>query len=213
MKFSELNKEQKQLLILVVGGIFTLLMIGSNLVITPAKAAAEEGRQNIATFENQVNRGESVLRRDALVRKETLELSSTALDLYQTHLPPIASRYIWALEKVSQLGADLDLQLTVQEHSGTRYIPVRDLSSLDVNSIPMWIPYPVDVRLNTSFENLQKFLSLLYERYPYCSVGKIEIAATPIHPENHNISLLLEWPVFRFEQELDWITAQAGENR
>lgn len=211
MKFSELNKEQKQLLILAVGGTFTLLMVLSNLLIAPAKAAAEAGRKNVAEFELKVSRGERMLRRNVQVQRETEELSTRVMKIYRDHLPPEVSRYIWALEQISQLGEDLGLQLTVQEHPGARYIPIRDKGNLDVNSIPMWIPYPVDVSLNTSFENLKKFLSLLHERYPYCSVGKFEIAASPSHPENHAISLLLEWPVLRLEDDLNWVRAQAAE--
>ncbi len=211
VSFSELNKEQKQLLILAVGGTFTLLMVLSNLLIAPAKAAAEAGRKNVAEFELKVSRGERMLRRHVLIQKETEKLSSTVMRIYREHLPPEVSRYIWALEQISQLGEDLGLQLTVQEHPGARYIPIRDKGKLDVNSIPMWIPYSVDVNLNTSFENLKKFLTLLHECYPYCSVGKLEIPAAPMNPENHNIALLLEWPILRLEEDLAWVRSHVEE--
>lgn len=212
MKFSELNKEQKQLAILVVGGTFTLLMVLSNLLIKPAKEAAKAGRKNQSEFELKVSRGESMLKRDVQIQKETNELSTKLMAIYREHLPPEASRYIWALEQISQLGEELGLQLNVQEHSRNRYVPVRDKEKLDVSSIPMWIPYSVDVTLTTSFENLKKFFTLLHDRYPYCSVGKLEISATSVNPENPDISLLLEWPVLRREEDLNWVREQSAED-
>lgn len=211
MKFSELNKEQKQMLILAVGGTFTLLMVLSNLLIAPAKAAAAAGNEHVAEFELKVNLGESMLKRDIQMQKETQKLALTAMTIYQEQLPPESSRYIWALEQISQIGEELNIQLTVQEHPGSRFIAVRDKEKLDVNSIPMWIPYSVDVNLNTSFENLKKFLSILHKRQPYCSVGKLEIAADPVHPENHSITVLVEWPVFRLQEDLTWVSSQAEE--
>ena len=69
MKFSDLNKEQKQLLILAVGGSFTLLMIASNLVMKPAKAAAANAEKVIAELESEVNKGELLLQRDDFARQ------------------------------------------------------------------------------------------------------------------------------------------------
>jgi len=207
VKFSELNKEQKQLLVLAVGGVITLFMIVFNLMIVPAREAAEQGRRHTERYEMDVNRGEALLRRDRRTREEAREAANAMLEIYREHLPPEAGRYIWALERISQIGEDLNLQLVVREHPGSRYIPVRDMNRFDPNSVSMWIPYAVDVEMRTSFANLQNFLRELHTRYPFCSVGSLRITASSENPLHHEVRLLLEWPVFRFQEDLNELEA------
>jgi hypothetical protein len=32
-----------------------------------------------------------------------------------------------------------------------------------------------------------------------------------MNPENHTISLLLEWPVLRLDEDLNWVKSQAAQ--
>lgn len=216
MNFSSLTKEQKQLVILGVGGCFTLIMIVSNLVIGPAKEKAAEAEEIILELENKVASGERILRRNVRVQRDVNSFSSEILAIHESELPPRTSPYVWAVENLSLLADELGLNLSIQEHPTTRYIPVSDsLKNLNVNSIPYWVPYSVDVKINTSFAKLQSFLVLLEKALPYASIGEITIQASSNTPERHQITVLVEWPTFRFEEDLRSLTelTQTGDRK
>jgi hypothetical protein len=204
MKFSELNKEQKQILFLAVGGVITFFAIMGNLVIGPARANAAEAREIIAEVEDKVDKGERILRRQALVTRDVTSFSSDILAVHQEHLPPRISPYIWAVENLSLLAEELELVISVQEHPTKRYVPVPErLEDLEVNSIPYWIPYTVDVEMNASFAKVKSFLDLLENEFPYASVSEMQIQASIEDPLRHEVSIMVEWPTFRFDDDLD----------
>jgi hypothetical protein len=209
VKFSELNNDQKKLLILSIGGAITVLMIISNLVIKPAKKAAEKAEEIILEFGKEVSRGELLLKRDQRIRVQTREDAIAILKIYEEQLPPESSRYGWALDNLIGLSERAELEISVKEYKGTRYIPAQQGEKVDPDSIPMWIPYTLTVDTLTSFANLKNFLDLIKDEFPYCSVANIQISASDRDPENHSISFAIEWPVFRYSEDLAWIKAQA----
>jgi len=212
MKFSEMNKEQKQLLILAVGGGITILMIVSNLLVKPTKEAALAAEEIIEELGSDVARGELLLERDSRIRSKTQEDAKAILNIVEEDLPPENGRYGWALENLSGVSEEVGVLFVVKEYRGTRYIPIKPGLDFNQDSVSMWIPYTVEVQFKTSFENLKKILSILQEKFPYCSLANMQINASNQDPENHDISLILEWPVFRLDSDLVWIKEQAGKS-
>lgn len=215
MNFSEMNKEQKQLLVLAVGGTITIIAILSNLVIGPARAEAAEARKTIEELEDKVIKGERVLRRSVMVNRDVQNFASEVLSVHEEHLPPRISPYIWAVENLSLLAEDLDLVISVQEHPTSRFMPIpEDMEDLNRSSVPYWVPYTVDVDVNTSFAKLKSFLNLIHRELPYASVAGLQIQASSTQPERHAISMMLEWPTFRFPEDLEWLQnpTPAGES-
>ncbi|MDF3130426.1 hypothetical protein P0Y35_14560 [Kiritimatiellaeota bacterium B1221] len=209
MKFSEMNKEQKQLVILGVGGAITILFIVVNLLVKPAKEAALKAEEVIAELESEVNRGQMVLDRDLKVKKEVKASAKEILEIVNRELPPSTGRYAWALANITEVFEDMGVYLDMEETRGLRYLPLKDGQEFNPDSVSMWVPYSVTVRFKTSFENLKKILNLLKEKFPYCSIAKLDIRASEQDYENHNISLILEWPVFRFDSDQAWMEKQA----
>lgn len=209
INFAELNKEQKQLLILSVGGVITLIMLGSNLLMKPANAAAAEAEELILKYEQDVRRGELLIRRDQRVRAQTQSDSKEILKIYQEQLPPEINRYGWALDNLIALSDKIDLEIFVKETREDRFIPERQGEKSNPESVPMWVPYSVDVEFRTNFANLKKFLNLIEKEFPFSSVANMQISSTDQDPENHFINFTVEWPVFRYDEDLDWIISQA----
>jgi len=206
VNFSEMTKEQKQLLILAVGGTITMFFILSNLVIGPMREDAAAAREVIEELENTVYKGERVLQRSVLNRRSVKDFSAEVLSIHRDELPPRFSPYIWAVEVLSLLAEKQDLVIAVQEHPELRYMPARDgLADVNKHSVPYWIPYTVDVTMDTSFANLKNFLQLLHEELPFAAVAGLRIQASISDPERHEISLMVEWPTLRFEDDLTWL--------
>lgn len=212
MKFSELNKEQKQLLILAVGGVITMFFIISNLIIGPAKEQAAEAETIIDELDKKVRDGDRILRRAVMAERQVKTLSSEILSIHQSELPPLSSPYIWAVEKLSLLAEELQLNVTVREHPTNRYQTITpSMNEFDPESVPLWIPYTVDVEVNTTFAKLKKILVLLEESLPYASVAELVVQSNDATPEEHEITFMVEWPTFRREEDLTWMTEQLAE--
>jgi hypothetical protein len=214
MNLSEMDKEKKQLLILAVGGCITVVMVISNLLIGPARADAATATETIAELENEVSSGERILRRAVMTERDVRNFSSEILAIHRDELPPSTSPYIWAVENLSLLAEELNLTISVKEHPAARYVPVSPtLSDVNPESVPMWIPYSVDVEFNASFAKLKNFVDVLEESLKFAAVVGLRVESNPSNPEEHDISLILEWPTFRFEEDLAWIQEQAGEEK
>jgi len=205
MKFSEMDKNQKQLLILSVGGVITAFFIVQNLLLKPAKEAALEAQTTIEELESEVNKGDLLLKRDTTLRKEMGNMAAEIQELRAQNLPPETSRYIWALQHISSLARGVGIKADVQETPGVRYMPSNAGKNTNRESVPMWVPYSVNVTMYTSFENLKKFLQELRVAHPFVSVGSVQIEPNDVTPEIHYIRLTLEWPVLRFEEDLEWL--------
>ena len=209
MSFKDMDKERKQLLILAVGGVITLFFIISNLVIGPARAEATEAEVIIKDLERDVRNGERLLRRSVMTERDATSIASEIHAIYEQELPPRTSSYIWTVEKLSLLAEEAGLSITVREHPQPRFEKIPPgLTNINPDSIPYWIPYSVDVNINTTFAKLTNFLNLLDDSLPFASVADLRIQANAATPEQHGVTLLLEWPTFRFESDMDWISEQ-----
>jgi len=211
MSFKDMDKEKKQLVILAVGGAITLFFIVSNLVIGPAREDATEAEEIINELERDVRNGERLLRRSVMTEREVKSISSEIFSIYQKELPPRTSTYIWTVEKLSLLAEEADLSITVREHPNKRYVDIPpSLTDVSPDSVPFWIPYSVDLEVNTTFAKLKNFLTLLEESLPFASVAGLKIQSNAGTPEEHGVTLLLEWPIFRFQDDNDWISEEVN---
>lgn len=211
MSFSEMNKEQKQLVVLAVMGLVTAISVVSNMIIGPAREDAAEASVVIKEKKAEVATGEAVLIRDARNQRDIADFSVVLKEVHEEFLPPESSTYIWAVEKLSLIAEELDMVIKVRQHPSARYRVTSRVKSADLaeDTIPMWIPYATDVDMNASFAKLQSYLNLLREKVPYASVSRIRISAGGQNPEEHAISLIVEWPTFRFPEDLEWIQSES----
>jgi hypothetical protein len=203
-----MNQERKKVVILISGVCFTLLIGLNTFVFNPVKQAATSRKERIPDVEKKIFSGKHLLSQEQKLRRETEGYATDILDIHNKHLPPASDRYIWALNFLSGVTDDLNVQLLVQEHSENRFVATKGVENLDANSVPFWVTYSVDVTMRTDFSTLCYFLSQLYEVSPFCSLASLQIVARPTTPETHDITLVLEWPVLRFEQDLELLKAQ-----
>ncbi|WFB37003.1 hypothetical protein P3T73_04420 [Kiritimatiellota bacterium B12222] len=202
MKNAGGNKEKLQKILLSYGGAFFLLAMLNNLLFFPAKMEAIQSKQLIAEIDDKLLTGEGVM----LHSFDSLEGSSFSatqvLEILEEELPPESNRYSWALGLLSDVAAEAGMKLSITHHEEKRYVPVLTRDKLDVNSVPFWATYAVDVDVETSFDAFIQFLNVLNERLPYCSLATLEITALRSSPEVHRIHMTFEWPVLRFNEDL-----------
>lgn len=210
MKFSELNKQQKEYLILGVMGIVTTFAILQNLVIAPNRAKAEAARATIDRLASEVRTGEAILARDRVNRNRLQTVSGEILALLEEDAPPDFSRYTWALGRISRIAREADIFPQIREFGGQRFVTHRQPYNQVREKSGMWIPYSVEVDFRAGYDQTLRFLQALHEQAPLASVGQLTIRANPDDPMNHLVSLIVEWPVFRHPEDKTFLAASTG---
>lgn len=214
MKFSEMNKEQKQYVVLGVMAVVTTFFVLQNIVVGPMRARASQAEETISDLQPKVRLGEAMLRRDRVNRDEILAISEEILATSQTQLPDRQSQLSWAQRVLNeiikdQLGLDGEAE---RVHPAQRAAVPRGSYEEVQDRVSMWSVFAVDVTLRAGFDDLRRFLDVLYEQQPYASVGRMTLSANPANPEKHRVEMVVEWPVFRFRQDIELLTTHAGEN-
>jgi len=210
MKFSELNKEQKQYVVLGVMMVVTAVAVIQNLLLAPRRERLAAAQKMITDNEARVRRGEATLRRDRVTR-ESLRETAAAIVKISEELPPELSRYTWALNRVMGVAHDLELPPPlVREYSGQRFVAHRRPYAEVRDRASMWVPYTLEVTAQLGYHDLLRFLAKLKEDHPYISVGSLSIQENVATPERHNIRMLLEWPVFRHGRDREVVRELAG---
>lgn len=205
MNFQEMNKEQKQQLILGILIVCTVVFLGQNAVLRPAKEKLALAKTETKDLSPKVTMGETILSRDLRNKREVTDLAGKIDRIQSAHLPPAEGRFIWALQQISNVGHSLDLNVKVAETNRDRYRKSNGKTFAETkNNVPMWIPYAVDVSFSATFHQTTEFLRRLQASNPYISVGQLGIyAAEPDeNPELQTISIVVEWPVFRDNRDL-----------
>lgn len=197
MNFKNIPKQQRDMLVLGVMGAITFVMLILNFVLSPAQARAVSARKNITDLQQKVHKAETLLRVDRRNRESMRAHAEAIVTAIEQNPPPKDSRYLWSLQKISDIGHKLGLIITIREHGGTRFIPNRQPYADIRERVPLWVPYAVEVTLEASYTDLQNFLRLFQEENPYASLGRLEILPQLTNPERHKINLILEWPVPR----------------
>lgn len=202
MKFSDLNKEQKQIAFLAIGGVFTVFMILNNLVLGPMRENAAAAQNKTDELERKVNRGEAILRRER-INQVAIQSAATEIGaIREQYLPPEISRYTWALRQISDIGFPLGIQAQVREHELPRFVPHTSPYRQIKLDTPMWVPYAVQVNFTAGYAKVIQFIDRLCNANPYVSIGMLTIQRNPNHPENHLVQMVVEWPVLRFNEDI-----------
>lgn len=210
MKFSELSKQQKEHLILAVMGVVTFIAIVQNLVLAPNKVKAAAARTTIDELASEVRNGESLLARDITNRRRLETLAGQILTQVEAEGPPEFSRYTWALGRISQVANPMGIFPQIREFSGQRFMPNRLEYAKARDKSGMWVPYTVEVEFRAGYGAAVAFLEALHREDPLASVGQLSISANPDDPERHLVKLLVEWPMFRYTEDREFLLSMKG---
>lgn len=197
------NKQDAKVLLLAVGGTVLFLRILYVAVLAPATDEAAALERRLPEIRDRLGEGRRLLERSAELRRAVRDPAGEIPRIREKVLPPVSGRYLWAVSTLSRVARGLGLDPLVREHPDERFLPVGNPLNLDPDSIPMWATYAVEVDLLAGYADLKAFLGRLREEVPYGSVASMRITDRPTTPETHGVHLIVEWPVPRFETELD----------
>ena len=212
MNFANMNKEKKQQLILGVLMAATVLFFVMNGVVKPAREEFAKARKVVLDLEPKVRNGESLTRKDQLTRRDLQARARLIIAEQRQHRPPAESRFTWALQYVTDITHGMGLQAKVEELKTPRFRPAAKAYASIAGSIPIWVPYAVDVRLVASYDEVKTLVALLQAGNPYASVSQLGIYAGGADIEKHSVTLIVEWPILRDRAEMETLRKLAGES-
>ena len=210
MKFSELNKEQKQYLILGVMALAFAVFGLNNFLVAPMRARSAAAEKTISELESEVRIGEALLRRDKSNQEELQRLAREILEIHETQLPPEISRYNWGFQLVSSVTAPMGLQPRVQQHGTPRFMPHTGNYTAVKNTSTFWIPYAITLDLDASYQEVIELIEGFYTANPHTSVASLTLQRIRETPEKHQVNMILEWPVLRHAEDLEYLTTLRG---
>jgi len=210
MSFNDLNKEQKQLVVLAVMAVVVVVALGKQLILGPAKEKAENAQRMIEEKGKERTLGTRMLNRDPSI-KANLGVMGNDLIVERTEgkIPPRIGKELWAQKRLTNIGYNLGLSLTVSEHRTLRHIPLQEKGDLKPEDVSFWVPYAVEVTTRAGYADLKEFLRNVYDQDPYASLARLQIAASEKDPLLHDVLMIFEWPIPRSEEDIDMLRSYA----
>lgn len=179
MKFSELNKGQKQKLILGVllacGGVYALWNFGVQPIITSQK----RDQQRIESLKTERRKEQLLLASGGRTDKEYRQLRDSLHNIIVEYLPPHQNAIAWAAEIIGAAATESGIPesaLAIQgSDSGKPF--VSSPGKREKNAVPPLLEqYTVSVTVKTPYHRLGRFVAALEERIPYVVFGEFSIS-------------------------------------
>ena len=218
MNIQEWDKEQKQLVILGIMTVVVIIALGNQLVLGPAKIKAAQAETLIQEKGREKETGERLLRRDPTVRREMREdFSWIRAEREAGKIPRASNKLFWAQRRLYDIGDSLSLKFDVLDYTSStpRYITpggtARDYAA-ELEKLPFWIPFSVEIRARLSFQDLNRLLAELEAQEPYATVALLRITPGLSDPTRHNVQVVVEWPVPREEAEWNQLEGRMEES-
>lgn len=206
MNFADLKKEHKQALALVamwiIGGVFALY----HFVLMPFLKEKGQSKGELETLTTQIKKAEVAMEGESKVRTEfalSLKELERVMDLY---IVPIDNPLSWVTEKAYGYARNVDVDITsVSEIGGVS--PGWDRL---VKSERTFKPYAVRIALAaTGYADLLKLIGEMESDNPYLCVTGIAILGNDQYVTKHQITLLVEWPMWGRQVQIGAATKKA----
>lgn len=193
MKLSDLNKEQKQKLVLFVmvglGAIYALVRFA---VLPLLDGRSERGAQ-LDRLKGQYEQAMTDFRGEAKL-EEQVQTMRTALEAdFKERIPPTDNALSWASAFIYSRARPLGLD-------------VSSVAEVDSGSLPwsqpdqakrIFKPYAVRVSFVAGFHELKRFMTSLQQGNTYVAITSLSIQTDPREPARQAVSLVLEWPAWK----------------
>lgn len=203
MSFSELNKEQKQMVVLAVMAVVVVIALGNQLILGPAKEKAKVAERMMQDKGKERTLGTRMLNRDQEIKNGLGKMGKELIAKREEGLiPPQIGKEFWAQKRLTDLGYKLGLSLTVTEHNALRHIPLREKGDIKKADVSFWVPYAVEVNTRSDYGSVIDFLNKVYEQDPYASLARLQVTASEKDPIRHDVLMIFEWPTPRLEEDI-----------
>ena len=182
MDFSNLSKEQRdRLILMVMGGVLLIGGIGYGLksIFTISSRVEKENE----VLEEKISRAERMIGRQKRLLENTKEISAE-LQAYVREAPPEKSYYSWASELLYALAKKTAFKIDRIEKQGEQ---------TESKSNALKISLSFKIVAQGEYETCLNFLKMMEKEYPLVRVVSIDINSGA-NKEIHNVNIVIQWP-------------------
>ena len=204
MKLSHLTKEQKQMVILgAIVGVITLVSAYS-FVLQPLLRKWDRSRTAYEELTVELNDANKLLKSEMDMRQELVEKRESMRHIMSECIPDPENTLSWVTRHIYQYARKAGVDIRSVSAGSARTGPF----SRDQDSKRTFSMYAVNIMVQCTYDDLMSFLREMETRNPYVCVSGLIISGQGNTPEAHNVSVELQWPVWK-----DFETAEKTRER
>jgi len=190
MDFSNLSKQQKdRLVLMVMGGVLFLAGIGYGVKSGFSISTRVEDENKI--LEKKIIRAEGVGGKQRRLLKKAQEISAE-LKIYATEAPPEKNYYSWASELLYALAKKVSFKIDRIEKQGSTSVVMKGKGKKSQKDA-LKISTSLKIVAHGEYETCLNFLKMMEKEYPLARVVSIEINLGE-NIEIHNVDIVIQWP-------------------
>lgn len=197
MDFSNLRKEQKQALVLISMWIFGSVFALYQFVLVPFIKNRGQSTEELTQLRQQIQKAEVAMESESKLRAEYAAALGAYRNASEQYIVPTENPLSWVTEKAYSVGrrVGVDIQSVVEMGASS---PMWDNL---VKGERAYRPYTVRIMLECSYAQLVDLVRVFEGSNPCVCVSGITIAVGAT-PNRHNVSLIVEWPMWGRRVEL-----------
>lgn len=187
MSLKDLNKEQKQYLIL---GVIVAIVLAVLIVfgIKISLSSISKAREEVQALTEKIESAEKSVTRN---QKDSAEFRSTIDELtgYIATIPPDRNYYSWATETVYSIArlVRFDIDAIDEVSIAAAKKDTANQGTVKLES------YSLRIAAHGGYENIKRFLHQIAMDHPLVRVTGVEIS-TGSQADVHDVQLFIEWP-------------------
>lgn len=199
-KIKNLNKEQKQQLVLVVMLVGGLLYALWEFGVYPILREKEKTEAKIQALQDQQRREQLLLNKAESTSKNYREMRDEIRRVMTEDLPPYDNAMSWATELLGTAAASAGMRetdLAISERSSG--VPLVRTTAREAPP-PLLNIFQVGVNFSADYHTLGKFIAAVERENPYVHVGLLTVKSQ-MRANQYSLEITLECAFPRFSQE------------
>jgi hypothetical protein len=217
MKLSEISQEQqKKMLLIVLSAVFVtaVVLFSATHLITKNKAQRailSDLYEKIAATDSN----SSIKKCADNFTKKNIAVS-TAIN---TSIAPEKNRFVWVTSLIYEYAREAGFDITNFDEASTQEpawaatpVPAKDGV---VAKERVFVPYQILLRFECSYFKLLHFVRLVEEHNKYASIQSLSINSQKSTPNQHSISMTIEWPTVKAaaKDKIDAVIAEKATTK
>jgi len=210
---------KKAIAAMVLGGI-ALAYVVFTYALQPYRASVRARSARVAELENEVWRAQKDLNAIDRIREQNSMIVDQILKASEQdrHIlrPSLGNYLLVATDEINRAAAGLNILIDNVNEVPRPAAPAMKKTDPPSPSAARFAPYTVNLSVNGGLHHLARFLHRLENANRYITVSRmIVMEQSAENPENHFISLHLQWPVWVDEEHPQRLKAEkiADEDR
>lgn len=199
MNLSNLSKEQKQYiflgLMLSIGVIFALY----RFVLTPFIDKWGDSQDGLASMQLELKTARMAIQNRSQIEHKLQESASNMIYATEHYLPPMGTTLAWATERIYRRARLAGVEIEAVDELGSTRLP----TVAGAEDTRMFKPYSVRVTTTCGYYQVQELIRQLSENNPLLLITDLQVVGRSATPEEHAVSLTLQWPLWRDEKDLE----------